>query len=342
MLTTEGLGQVVDEGWQSVPRPEVAGDPLALRAIAASTDDAYLWVGTDRLLAGVHGAGEDARWDLDLLPPHPEDQISNLGRCVVSVGDDGRVWSGTAGGLVAFGPGDEWAAHLIGEDVRALAVNPAEQQTPWLLAWPLGVDRMLGPGQPSERVEQPPGLPLALAVGRDGAATAITGRSRWELGYGTPAELPGGGHIAARCLVQAADDVWWLGTTEGAYHLAGGRWALAGEQPGPGGAEVYGLAVLGDTLWAATETGLWARRADGWTRHGDGTEVRALAPAGGAGRLWLARGGGVERYDPASGAIEARYTPAESGLASRRVTALAENAGTLWIATQAGISRLRL
>jgi ligand-binding sensor domain-containing protein len=70
--------------------------------------------------------------------------------------------------------------------------------------------------------------------------------------------------------------------------------------------------------------------------------VRALAPAGQTGALWLAGPDGVVRFDPGTGAAAAPLTVANSGLAGKRVAALAEGAGALWVVTHSGISRLTL
>jgi ligand-binding sensor domain-containing protein len=347
--TLAGLAQWVDGQWQSVPWPETDGEPPAVRAIAASGDDNYLWVGTDDLIAGVLGDRAEAYWDLSLLPRHPEDQLNNLGRCAVGDADGDRVWIGMADGLVAFGPGIEWSldARAHGSDVRALAISAANGGTLWMLTWPYGIDCILPASHQGPSVRPPSGLPLALAVGQDGWPVVATGRALWRMAADDLQQLSAAMPPTARCLAQAADGIWWLGTAQGAYQLLGGGWNLAGEQPGPVQAAVHALAVVQGRLWAATEAGLYVRQANGWILHGAGPQnqpfvVRALAAAVVAGELWLAREDGVVRYDPTTRAVRAQYTPADSGLASRRVTALVESAGALWIVTQAGISRLAL
>jgi ligand-binding sensor domain-containing protein len=157
----------------------------------------------------------------------------------------------------------------------------------------------------------------------------------------------GGAGAQARCLVQAADGAWWVGTDRGVYRLAGASWELAGEQPGPLQAAVAGLIAVGDTLWAATESGLWERRGGAWALRAagpgrDAAPVRALAPAGKTGVLWLAGPDGVVRFDPATGSVAAPLTVANSGLAGKCVATLAESAGALWVVTHSGISRLTL
>jgi len=344
VLTTAGLAHVTDNQWNPIPWPDEQEDGPALRAIAAGIGDVYLWVGTDRLLAGVYVMGSETRWDFDLLPSHSEDDLNNLGRCVTPIRKDDKVWIGTAGGLVAFGPGDKWTTSITESDIRALSLSPTADDPLWILAWPQGVGRLISPDLPNFDLLQPPGLPVAVAAGQDGCPYVATGRALWQL------DVPDDLHEYAqdvpalvRCLTQTSDGVWWLGTTQGVYHLTPEGWTLAGEQPGPLQAEVYGLTVVGDTLWAATEAGLWARRGEGWVLHGPESEaVWALAPASRADSFWLARRDGILYYDSTDGTMSEPYTLFNSGLSSRRVTALAEINGDLWVITQAGISRLEL
>ncbi|MCP4589481.1 MAG: hypothetical protein GY842_01925 [bacterium] len=345
VLTTAGLAQVVDQQWRAVPGPETGEALPTVRAIAAGPDASYLWVGTDHLLAGVQSTGAEARWDLNLLPPHRDDELNNLGRCAASQATREQVWIGTADGLIAFDPEDPWTLHAKGTDVRALGLTPTEI---WLLSWPYGVQQFT-PNRFNRRLSQLPGLPTALAVGKTGDLHAVTGRALWYLGADEPPEISAGLPAPARHLVQTPDETWWLGTTRGVYRLVDGVWELAGEQPGPLQAGVYALAAIHDTLWAATEAGLWAWYENRWDLHADlyamgrpesPHVVSALAPAGDASALWLARRDGVVRYDPTVRTTSAVYTPANSGLVSRRVTALLENSGFLWIVTRAGISRL--
>jgi ligand-binding sensor domain-containing protein len=298
---------------------------------------------------------QETRWDPELRPLHEKDQLNNLARCIAAIGSDNRVAIGTAGGLFTCGRESDYGLGPQGRDIRALC--PIGNEALWVLAWPGGVERWTGGGWADFRPQQPPGFPLALAVGQDGSPYVVTGRSLWRLGAGEPVEVAGPPPAPARCLAQAPEGSWWLGTTRGVYRLAGGGWELAGQQQGPLQAEVHALAVIEATLWAATDAGLWAWHQDfpprpagqppGWQPHagsGAGADPRvlALAPAAGSGNLWLARDDGVVRYDPSTGTLSPPYTVINSGLAGRRVTALAECAGALWIATQAGVSRLKL
>jgi ligand-binding sensor domain-containing protein len=345
VLTTTGLARVAGGRWQTLARPGGAGrESRPLRALAARPEDAHVWLGSDDGPGVAWWDGQQLHEDFDLLPPDPEDALNNLGRCVAADPGDGRVFVGTAGGLVTFRPGGDWALAREAGDVRQLAAAGGHL---YLLAWPRGVGRLSDPGQVEFLAGQPPGVPLALAPGRDGRPHVLTTRGLWRLEDDGRWQVRGGPEVQALCLAEAADGAWWLGTSRGVYRLVEGSWELAGEQPGPLQAAVAGLVVLGDTLWAATESGLWARRGGAWVAHQtapgrDPYPVQALAPAAGAAALWLAGPDGVVRFDPAGGAAAARYTVADSGLAGRRVTGLAEAAGALWVVTHSGISRLTL
>lgn len=347
VLTTTDLAWIEEGEWTWATWHEQEQAPPTLRAIAATSDDTYVWLGTDRLLAGVRSTRSETEWDLDLLPPHAEDALNNLGRCVTLQPSNGRVWIGTAKGLIRFGPGDDWAVHNIPEDdIRDLSASTIKEDDLWVLTWPHGVLRLNALGQLFS--QQLSGLPLALAVGQDGYTYVATGQGLWKLGADDTEEVSSNMPApSVSCLAQTPDEKWWLGTTQGVWQQITGGWQLAGEQPGPAQAGVYTLSVINDTLWAATGAGLWARRDDTWALYGLGVEntpfsVRALAASSDDALLWLAREEDVVHYNTSTRAIDATYTSAKSGLASRRVTALIENEGFLWIVTQAGTSRLKL
>ncbi|HEX7999522.1 MAG TPA: hypothetical protein VF528_14140 [Pyrinomonadaceae bacterium] len=339
VLTDSAICRVTEDGWQPVPFDVNQQPPVA---IAASLSDNYLWVGTDRILSGLYyDDGAQHRWDHDLLPLHAEDKLSNLCRCISASGNNGPTWIGTAGGLVACETAENWTIDADAGDVRALCVSRlgphAEQrETLWMLAWPKGIS-------PLHASDQPAGIPVTLAAGQDGYAYALTSSGLYRLGC--PAmlitdDVP----VSAHCLAQTPDGVWWVGTTGGIYQFGIGGWRLANERPGPMLEEVRTIAVINASLWVVTEAGLWLRRGGRWESHTlqINGHVRALARAGDAGKLWVAHDDGVLLYNPATRVVDKEYTPARNGLASRRVTAMIESRGILWIATQAGISILKL
>ena len=300
VLTAGGLAHVTHDRWEAVPGPPADAESVALRAIAPGPDDAYAWVGTDRLLMGVWSPRRgETRWDPEFLPAHEKDGLNNLARCAAAIGSDGRVAVGTAGGLLTCDREGGCRLETHAGDIRALC--SIGNGTLWVLAWPRGVERLTGGGRVVFRPPQPPGLPLAMGVGQDGSPYVVTGRALWRLEAGEPVEVAGTPPAPACCLAQASDGIWWVGTMQGIYRLAGAGWELAGQQPGPLQAEVHALAVIDGTLWAATAAGLWAWHGpEVWYPHvlaspGEGRRVRALAPAGCFGDLWLARDDGVAR-----------------------------------------------
>jgi ligand-binding sensor domain-containing protein len=350
IATTSGLARVANSRWQSLPWRGPAPAP-AVHAVAASGDDGFLWVGTDQRLAVVWLEGQEAVWDTNLLPPHPEDALNNLGRCAAGPTADGSVVVGTAGGLVTFRPDGTWRLDAGVGDVRGLYGGGARQREPdtvYLLAWPRGFGRRTGSGAVQFYSPQPDGIPLVVALGQDGYPYALTTRAFWRLRSDGPERVAEGFDGAVRHLAQTPDGAWWVGTTRGVWGCSPARCLEpTGEQSGPTEAEVTDLVVLGDTLWAATTDGLWARDGSGWQPHDvEGSKergaVRTVAPAADPRILWLAAEDRLLRYDPAGRRVLATYTPRSSGLGSARITALREGGGVLWVVTSCGTYRLLL
>lgn len=365
VLTTLGLAVVADGRWRRLPAAAAsrADEPPTPRAIAVDANDAFLWVGTDDLLAGVScpGPGE-AAWYVDQLTPRRDDALSNLGRCIAAGPTAGQVCVGTAGGLAVFGAGDDGTLDTFDAstgDVQGLCAPAAEPAVasadagaapgpgPWLATWPGRVRPWRDPAH--QAPPRPPGPVLALALDREGRPHALTSRGLWRLDADRPRPVGGPPPSDARCLAELPDDGWWVGTATGAYVLDRGdqRWRLAGEPTGPLQAPIADLLVRGDTLWVGAVTGLWARRHDAWMRHGppppaDPWEILALAPASRPGALWLARTDGIVLYDPAEGRTSEPVTPATSGLPGRRVVALLEQDDALWVVTRTGVGRWSL
>jgi ligand-binding sensor domain-containing protein len=336
LLTTEGIG-IIDGEWkllsyhsEQTPRP---------KTIAVSSADRYLWVGTDSLLSLlIHQDTDVGTWHHSELPSHPEDELNNLARCIAASEESATIWLGNAAGLVSFRSNDQWSIDKAKGDVRDLCVTAtADGEVLWLLRWPSG---FLAQGY---AYEQPPGVPIALAKGVDGNAYGLTTRGLWRLGKSV-VSIAGELHLRVRCLSQTNDGNWWAGSSEGVYVYRKGTWTAANEQPGPGLSEVFALLAQGDQLWVATASGLWRRNGNGWESHNDLQPriVSALAIAGDGTSLWLAEEGKVVCYSPTTKTCDKSYSPEGDGVASKRVTALAEINGQLWIATEAGVSKLEL
>ncbi|GAA6617735.1 hypothetical protein [Scytonema sp. NUACC26] len=347
ILTSDGLFQIQENVCLQVP---VSEQPVTIRAIAASTSDSYLWVGTDQLLAGVQVINPShSSWYLDLLTSDPDDILYNFGRCVISKPNSEQVWVGTVGGLFTYqSTNKKWQFFSNNnEDIRALALN-STSNTFWILSWPNGMDKRLLDGSRADYnpVPQPLSLPLLLAMGQDGHPYVLTERALWRLTTVKTEEVVPSSPSGSLCMLQY-DGVWWIGTSQGLYRLMNGKWQLVGDQPGPLEAAVCDLAVIENTLCVATANGLWTLKNSQWVQHNlklpsNFPLVWVVAPSIHFKAIWLACEDGVVCYDPFSRNIREHYTCINSGLASRRVTALVESTHVLWIVTQAGISCITL
>lgn len=337
VLTTEGIS-VIDKVWKPIAfNSELVVKP---QTIAVSSTDRHLWVGTNSLLSSLYYYDNDTvTWVHSELPEHREDQLTNLGRCIAGAeSGDHSLFIGTAGGLVTIFSDDKWSINSLAGDVRDVCVSAIEtDRTLWLLRWPKGF------WAHNLEFAQPAGVPLALTSGVDGNAYGLTSRGLWRLGSKSQliAEVP---PVRPCCVSQTNDGTWWTGTAEGVWSYKNGAWSAANERPGPGLSEVYALLTIGNKLWAATAKGLWCRTGNTWESHNKPQLriVRALALAGDGNSLWLAEEDGVVRYSPNTRTHEKSYSLEEHGVASRRIAALAEIGGDLWIVTAAGVSRLRL
>lgn len=352
VLTTNGLFQIFDDTCLEFPKQKQL---TTIRAIAASTSDTYLWVGTDQLLAGVQMSNhEDGFWDSDLLTSHPEDDLSNLGRCALCPPDSDRLWVGTASGLFTYKPNQEWqlCTHSEQEDIRAIVQNPDNTETPWILSWSRGVSKLEAGDWLKEYYPQPPNTPLLLVRGQDRYPYVLTTRALWCLKTNNYEEICEVNHSHSRVLTQTSNGVWWLGTQRGLYRLIGNKWQFVGEPSGPLMAPIYALTEFQKNLWVATANGLWALQDNNWVQlnleslnlklPSKGAPVWALTPSLRSEALWLACETGVICYDASNKDNSKRYTSINSGLGSHRVTALVESTQALWIVTQAGISRVTL
>lgn len=364
VLGTWSLATVSDERWTAVRWTDVGEAPRPLLSIAPSSEDSYIWAGSDEGLGGVWmtepdgGGVGSAVGAFDRLPAHSEDRLNNLGRCVVA-GPEGTVWIGTAGGLASRGESGGWTVLAGAGDVRALCVTGAGvRHTLWMLSRPGGVGALIPPDQVRFPRLGLRGVPVALAASRLGDLHVLTGQGLWRLQNGATEEVGPAPPGAVTCLTESPagapggpeGSTWWLGTGGGIYRRVFRRgtwgWQYVGEPDGPGRTGIRAMVWAHDALWVGTEAGLWSYSEDRWVRHpvdpaDPEAGVRALAPASAGGAVWIAREDGVALYHPVNG-LTALFTPSRSGLGSRRVVALLENAGMLWIVTRAGISRATL
>ncbi len=343
VLTTNGLFQIFNDTCLEFPKQKQL---TTIRAIAASTSDTYLWVGTDQLLAGVQMSNlEDGFWDSDLLTSHPEDNLSNLGRCALCPADSDSLWVGTASGLYTYKPSQEWQLCINSEqeDIRAIVLNPDDTETPWILSWSRGVSKLQPGDCLKEYYRQPPNTPLLLVRGQDRYPYVLTELALWCLKTNNYEEICKVNHSHSRVVTQTSDGVWWLGTQRGLYR----QWEFVGEPSGPLMVPIYALTEFQKNLWVATANGLWTLQDKNWVQlnlelPSKGAPIWALTPSLRSEALWLACEEGVICYNISTKSISKHYTSINSGLASHRVTALVESTHALWIVSQAGISRVTL
>lgn len=352
VLTTMGIARIANGVWQPASLPNSTdGRQRTPRTIACSPQDAYAWVGTDEGLAVIWPEGNACRWDLDVLPAHEEDVLNNLGRAACA-GPKSEVLVGTAGGLLVVSPDGSWRRVPNAGDVWQLCCDdrPGRSRDAelspigadrYLLAWPRGVARFDNSANVSFFQPQPPGVPQAIAVGQDGRLHVFTSQGLWCMSENGPQAIARGHEFQVHCLVQTADGVWWLGTSQGIFRSAGPHWELAAERPGPLEVAVYQFMAADGMLWAATAAGLWSYNGAGWQQRVV-SRVTAMVMPSAEQTLWLACPEGVARYSPASGQFDLVCTPSDSGLAGRGVRALTQTRDHLIVVTANGISRCEL
>jgi ligand-binding sensor domain-containing protein len=150
----------------------------------------------------------------------------------------------------------------------------------------------------------------------------------------------------------AGGDTWWAATGRGLFRwrTGEGHWTLEGDLDGPGESFITALVIhpTSGALWVAADMGLWFWNGVQWISHAPPPESRSVElplralTAGDGDWLWMADAQGVVCYNSRTGETGERFTPFNSGLGSRRVVALLQHAGCLWIVTHAGISRVEL
>ncbi len=143
-----------------------------------------------------------------------------------------------------------------------------------------------------------------------------------------------------------ATDTAWLGTASGIYKYTGENLIhYSAEVTGLAGRQVFAASVGSDgRVWFGTDAADGITSFDGtfWTRYTTasgpnpvGTDVVA-SYVDSLGRVWLGTDRGVSVYD---GETWVGYTPENSGLAARRVQAIAQDpSGRMWFGTPQGIS----
>jgi hypothetical protein len=148
----------------------------------------------------------------------------------------------------------------------------------------------------------------------------------------------------------------WLATMQGLTRFSGGKFtAFTQTNSGLPNNVVYGVAVIGDTVWTATAAGTGAHdlKTKGWKLY-DQTNTVMNEPwcysiAQGDGVVYLGVwAGGIVEFDPKTGSFKAYRDPdgdfhiqltPDSGPVVDVTSGVAYDAGILWQATYFGLSR---
>ena len=309
VAATDGLRRLTGRQIESHPLPVVdpAWNPLRL----FRSTDGSLWIGTLHGLVHVHQGRTDAFGVGDGLS----------GAAVIRIYEDREknVWVGTAGGLDRF---REYAFPTITANQGLSSSYPwAVQATPdgsvWI-ATPEGLNRWKD-GHVTFHGKQ-------TAVARGSAVPLLDGVPR-SLGVDDRGRL-------------------WAATNEAVFHLDGDRFVRAPRLPG---GNVWSVAPdrRGNTWVGVGYQALFQGKPDGtaeefaWRRFGRPIGAVAVLPdASPGGGLWLGfYEGGVSQFR--DGQVTRSYTAAD-GLGAGRVTGLRFGEhGTIWAATEGGLSWIR-
>jgi len=341
-LTRTGIARIEKRRWLTIDLPEGVAAP---RAIAVATpNDESLWIGTDRLVCGFHPTA-DPQWDVDFLPTHAEDILSNAARCVV--GDRETAYIGTSSGQFIGKSDGSWSYDAELVDVRSMiTIARPGQETIWALTWPGGVVR--------RRVDSNEWLPVLL--GRDGLPRALVtswigdphvlvGSTLIDL-TNEPRVVSGTMPVDARAVIHAPEQKWFAATDRGLFELDEGEWSLVSRI---GSVPISALGTAFVQLWVGVPGAVWTWVKDEWTKFALSyggvawrEPITAITHSKRADTLWCACGGRVARVDLATGTVLEAHDRFDSGVCGDQITGLAEIADCLWVVSRAGIARYQL
>ncbi|HEY5759746.1 MAG TPA: two-component regulator propeller domain-containing protein, partial [Steroidobacter sp.] len=329
--------QYVFDNWQIQQ-----GLPQNTVASIARTPDGYLWFGTDEGLARFDGV-RFTTFDRNTTP-----ELSSRAINVLHVDTWGRLWIGTANGVLIFERGRFQAfaiPELAGGEVRSIVSDM--QGRVWIGAdsglFDVVDGRVTAHGREQGLAE------LAIsALHVDRAGTLWVGLNRQGLyrlvgdRFERIALTSDAGSNAIRSIYQEPDGVLWVGSENGRlFRGTGAQFASV-----PGAEELGGAvnAILRDrdgTLWIATTGGVW-RMKDGQAERLElekhaGNDAWALLEDP-EGSLWIGiHGGGVLRLR------DGKFLPygADEGLPGTHGWSVARSRnGGLWFGTEAGVALL--
>ena len=336
-----------------------------------------LYVGTNRGIAVYHPSCDCMR-GLN----HPNwDQVDGVGIVITGlVPEHDGLWAGVwGGGLVHFGPTDEFFQHQVKRDnqssslahpmVYALHVsganNTADQRL-WIGTYGGGVQSSLIAQQRDGEDWSLQGLPWGaypiesrFIWSLDGDADGLTigtgrGLFRWQ--QGALREIDESEKIQSiRTYLTTRDGRRYVGTMRGLFREQDGALTpVALTDPIDGRAlpqGIWSLSEQGDEIWLGTINGLLRLARDehliAWHQPGQGAQqlpgpVVRVQKTDGDGTLWLGTSGGLVRVQGAADTLRFEPQPALLDVGVKNVTSIEfDRTGQLWMGSPSGLLRYR-
>lgn len=302
----DGLWRLVGGKTEVYPLPDVA---ITFRPKRLLRDRrGHLWIGT-----GSHGLLHVTSWQTAIFPS----ARGLSGDYIFALFEDreGNIWVGTNNGLDRF---REVAVPTFGAgpdtpNAAVESVHATNDGSIWFVA--NGILNRL----------------------RDSLVTAVPTHDGTPAG--TPIRIP-------NSLLRDRRGRFWVSTLDGLAYLANNRFVW---QPGvPGGSPVHDMTDdTGGNIWIASQNhGLIRVSPDGavrvlpWATFGRSDFASAIVADPTAGGVWIGfQSGGITHFT--GDRAGASYTAAD-GLGAGRINALRfDRHGTLWAATDGGLSRVR-
>jgi signal transduction histidine kinase/ligand-binding sensor domain-containing protein len=331
IATRSGIQQLVDEKAGAYPLPGVAGQFTPNKLFRDR--DGGLWISTfDRGLLHLHDGRTDAFTQSDSLS----------GDVVTSLFEDreGNVWVATNDGLDRF---RDFAVPTISvkrvlSNSEVWSVLAAKDGSMWLGSLD-GLNRWED-GQITVYRKR-----TAQAPQREQRVSDGIKREKELGGLGVVREITGSGlPDAVQSLGQDGERIW-VTTSRGVSYLENGRFTPVSGVPGGKGSNSITADGVGD-LWISQDQGLFHLRRGRvveqipWATLGRKEAALSVVPDPRQGGLWLGFFyGGVAYFK--DGQVRGSYAAAD-GLGAGSVGGLQlDRDGTLWVATEGGLSRLK-
>jgi signal transduction histidine kinase/ligand-binding sensor domain-containing protein len=325
LATVKGLKQFTGGKIRDYVVPGVTGQFRPSRFFRSSDDS--LWISTQQGLLHLHQGKSDTFG--------VSDGLSGDGTNVIFEDREGNVWVSTMNGLDRF---REYAVPRISRNQGLSNLTAwSVQATPDGSVW-IGTADRLNRWQSGHVTQFGQRSALGQSQPKNGSELTVAGAegkiAKVEL-KGTPRSL-------------GLDDKGrpWVSTREGVFYLEGGQFI---EVPGVPGGNIWSIVGDGNgKMWISNaDFGLfcWERGSAvqqiPWSRFGEGPfGAYAMVPDQSQGGVWLGFYEGRIVYSK-DGQVRASYGAAD-GLGNGHVNQLRLGPrGTLWAATEGGLSRIR-